>query len=138
MAVTGKYGTPMSRASSELFQTIGIASSLPTMATGTIGTPAHRDLDEATAAEPLELVAVARELAGRLGAFGEREHELLLVVQQSERVVGMRGDATGACPQRADHGDPPEQVVGESVHRAPSSVSTPCMITGASEGMAPP
>ena len=76
---------------------------------------AHRDLDEATAAEATELVALARELPGALRALGEHEHELLLVVQQAVRVVGVRRNATGARPQRADDRQRAEQVVGEPV-----------------------
>ena len=76
-------------------------------------------------------------LAGGLGALGEHEHELLFVVQQPVRVVGVRGDATAARPERADDRQRAEEVLGEPVHRAPSSVSMPCMIDGASDGMAP-
>ena len=81
-------------ASRALFQRIGMASSLPTIAIGTMGTPAaHGDLDEAAAPEASELVAVADELAGGLGALGEHEHELLVVVEQPVGVVGVRGHA---------------------------------------------
>ena len=90
-------------ASRALFQRIGIASSLPTIAIGTIGhAGAHGDLDEAAAAEAAELVAVAHQLAGGLGALGEHEHELLVVVEEAVRVVGVRGHAAGARPQRAE------------------------------------
>ena len=79
---------------------------------------AHRDLDEPAAAEAAELVPVAHELAGRLRALGEHEHELLVVVQEPVRVVGVRGDAAGARPQRAEHRERAEEVLGEPVHRA--------------------
>ena len=118
-AVTGKYGSSSSSASRRLLNRIGIDSSAPTTAIGMIGTPAaHRDLDEAAAAEAAQLVAVAVVLAGALRAFGEHEHELLFVVQQPVRVVGVRGDAAAARPQRADDGQRAEQVLGEAVDRA--------------------
>ena len=55
----------------------------------------------------------------RLGALGEHERELLVVVQEPVRVVGVRGHAAGARPQRADDRERPEQVLGEPVDRAP-------------------
>ena len=79
---------------------------------------AHRDLDEAAAPEAVQLVALAEVLAGALGAFGEHERELLVVVQQPVRVVGVRGDAAGAGPQRAEDRQRAEQVLGEAVDRA--------------------
>ena len=79
---------------------------------------AHRDLDEAAAPEAVELVPVAEVLAGALRAFGEHERELLVVVHEPVRVVGVRGDAAGAGPQRAEHRQRAEQVLGEPVDRA--------------------
>ena len=52
-----------------------------------------------------------------LRALGEHEHELLLVVQQPVRVVGVRGDAAAARPQRADDRHRAEQVLGQAVDR---------------------
>ena len=79
---------------------------------------AHRDLDEAAAPEAAQLVALAVLLAGPLGALGEHEHELFFVVQQPVRVVGVRGDAAAARPQRADDRHRPEQVLGQAVDGA--------------------
>ncbi len=81
-------------------------------------TGAHRDLHESAPAEAPELVAVAHELAGGLGALGEHEHELPVVVQEAVRVVGVRGDAAGARPQRAEDGQLAEEVLGQAVDRA--------------------
>ena len=79
---------------------------------------AHRDLDEAAAAEAVQLVALRVPLAGGLRALGEDEHELFLVVQQAVRVVGMGGDAAASRPQRADHRHRPEEVLGQAVDPA--------------------
>ena len=81
-----------------LLKTIGIDSSAPTTASGIDRhAGAHRDLDEAAAPEAAQLVALARTcLPVALRALGEHERELLFVVQQPVRVVGMRGDAAAA------------------------------------------
>jgi len=50
--------------------------------------------------------------------IGKDEHELLLVVQEPVRVVGVRGDAAGARPQCADDRHLAEQVLGEAVDGA--------------------
>ena len=78
---------------------------------------AHRDLHEAGAAEAVELVPVAVRLARSLGALGEHEHELAVVVQEPERVVGVRGDTAEARPHRAHDRDRAEEVLREAVHR---------------------
>ena len=118
-AVTGKYGRPSSFASRLLLNTIGIDSSAPTTAIGIDRhAGAHRDLDEPAAPEAAQLVALGEALAGGLRALGEHEHELPFVVQEPVRVVGMRGDAAAARPQRADHRQRAEQVLGEAVDRA--------------------
>ena len=78
----------------------------------------HGDLDEAAAPEASELVPVADELPGGLGALGEHQHELLVVVEQPVGVVGVRGHAAGARPEGADDGQGAEEVLGQSVHRA--------------------
>ena len=138
-AVTGKYGRPSSFAS---------AAALEHDRHRLLGADdrdrddrhagAHRDLDEAAAAEAAELVALGEALAGALRALGEHEHELAFVVQQAVRVVGVRGDAAAARPQRADDRQRAEQVLGEAVDRAAElAVSMPCMIAGASGGIAP-
>ena len=64
------------------------------------------------------MVPVAHELARGLGALGEHEHELLLVVQEPQGVVGMRRHAAGARPERADDGHGAEDVVAQAVDRA--------------------
>ena len=66
----------------------------------------------------MQLVPVAEVLPGALRPFREHEHELLVVVQQSVRVVGVRGHAAGAGPQRADDRQRAEEVLGEPVDRA--------------------
>src|SRR5439155_15156927 len=79
---------------------------------------AHRDLDEATTSEAMELVPLGEQLAGRLRAFGEHEDELPLVVEEAVRVVGVRGDTAAPRPQRADDRYCPEQVLGQPVDAA--------------------
>jgi len=55
-AVTGKYGNVQELRQATLLNTIGIASSFPTIANGTIGTPARmRDLHEAAPPETTQL-----------------------------------------------------------------------------------
>ena len=106
-------------ASRSLFQRIGMASSLPTIAIGTIGhAGAHRDLHEPAAAEPAELVALAHELARWPWCPRGTRARAAVVVQEPVRVVGMRGDTAGARPQRAEHRQRAEEVLGQPVHRA--------------------
>ena len=69
---------------------IGIDSSAPTTAIGTIGTPARMAIcDEPAPAEAAQPVALAVELAGALGALGEHQGELPLLAEQAVGVVGM-------------------------------------------------
>ena len=97
----------------------------------------HGDLDEAAPAESAQPVALGKQLARAFGALGEDQHQLLLVAQQPVGVVGMGGHAAGPGPQRCRRRDGPEQVVGQAVHGPAELLSMPCMITGASAGMAP-
>ena len=118
LAVIGDVRDAEHLASCGILKRIGIDSSAPTTAIGTIGHAGpHGDLDEAAAAEPAEPVALGVVLRRALGALGEHEHQLLLLAQQAVRVVGLRGDAADARPQRPDHGDLTEDVLGQPVDR---------------------
>ena len=114
-------------------------SSAPTTAMGMIGHAGpHGDLDEAAPAEAAEPVAVGVGLGGGLGALGEDQGQLLLVVEDPVGVVGVGGHAAGAGPQGAR----PPGWCGRSSRPGrrpgrPISVSMPCMMAGASDGMAP-
>ena len=83
----------------------------------------HGDLDEAAAPEAAELVAVGERLRRSLGALGEDQRQLPLVLQEPVGVGGTGGHPAGAGPQGPDDGHGPEEVVGQAVDgpaRAPS------------------
>ena len=87
---------------------IGIDSSAPTTAMGTIGHAGpHGDLDEAAPPEAAQPVALVVGLARALRALGEHEHQLVLLAEQAVGVVGVGDHAAGAGPQRADDRDAP-------------------------------
>src|SRR5664280_295256 len=79
----------------------------------------HGDLHEPAPTEAAEPVAVGVGLGRGLGPLGEHQRQLVLVVQEAVGVVGMCRYAAGPGPQGTDHRDGAEEVVGQSVDRAP-------------------
>ena len=75
----------------------------------------HGDLDEAAATETPEAVAIGVRLGGPLRPFGEDEHQLPLVSQDPDGVVGMGRDTTDAGPHGAHPRRLAEEVVGQTV-----------------------
>ena len=79
---------------------MGIASSAPTTAMGIIGTPARMAIStKPPRPKRRQLVAVGERLDGPLGALGEDQRQLLLVVQQPVGVVGMGRHPAAPAPQ---------------------------------------
>ena len=118
-AVTGKYGRPSS---------FGERGALEQDRHRLLGADhrdrddrharAHRDLDEAAAPEAAQLVALAEALARCPWCPRGTRARAVLLVQQPVRVVGVRGDAAGARPQRAHDGHRRGTVLGQAVDRA--------------------
>ena len=126
LAVMGKYGRPSARA------TVGQPQHDRHRLFGTDDgdgdhrdTGPHGDLDEATAPEAAELVAVGERLGRPLGALGKDQRQLLLLLQEPVGVGGASRDAAGARPQGPDDGHGPEEVVGQSVDGSPELLLDP-------------
>jgi hypothetical protein len=85
----------------------------------------HRGADEAAAAEAAQAVALPVELARRLLALGEHEHQPPLVAQQALRVRRVGGYQPHLADQHAHARVPLEPVLAEHVDRARARVLVP-------------
>src|SRR5215212_2247670 len=103
--------SPVSRCSSGTCAKIGIASSAPSTAIGTIGTPARI----AVRTKPPRPVALPEQLARALLALREDEHEPALVAQQPLRVGRMGGDQPELVDQHRHARIALEPVLAEHV-----------------------
>ena len=77
----------------------------------------HRRGDEAASPEAGQLVPIAVQLAGALGALREHEQQLAVVAQDPQRVLRMGDDASGARQQHSQSWHRGQSVVVQAVHR---------------------
>src|SRR6185436_17530911 len=85
---------------------------------------AEREADEPAAAEALQLVPIAIELADPLHALGENGDEALLA-EEAFRVLLTRAHAADAAHERADERQVIDVVLREPAELAPARVLAP-------------
>ena len=97
----------------------------------------HRDLDEAAAAEPAQLVPVGEGLGRAFRPLGEDESKLPLLLQQAIGVGGSGRHPAGTGPQGPDDRHRPEEVVRQAVDGAVELLLNPVHDDGGVGGNCP-